>query len=60
MHKESIVNFSNGMQVIVWKTGSEVGLGVVDEQGFVVTDKKLSVSEADKLSWVTNNKFCLS
>ena len=54
MYKETTINLPNGMQVIVWNTGENVCLGVANERGFVVTDRKLSVSEADQLSIVAD------
>lgn len=55
MFEEVVIHLPNGMQVIVWNSGEEVELGIVDEQGYAVTDKKLTVNEADRLSTVAHS-----
>lgn len=54
MYDEIILNFANGMQIITWKTGSEVYMGIVNVNGFVVTDRKLTIEEADTLHSVAH------
>lgn len=55
MFEEVVVHLPNSMQVIVWSTGEEVELGIVDEQGYAITDRKLTVNEVDRLSTVVHS-----
>lgn len=52
--KESIIELPNGFEIITWQEDSEVFMGLVNEKGFVLTDRKLSTNEADKLSLTAN------
>ena len=47
------IDFQNGFKVIVWQEDNEAYVGICNANGFVITDRKLTTSEADKLSSIT-------
>ena len=57
--KDIVIQFPNGYQVIIWQeenNGSRSSfIGIVNQNGYVTTDRKLTVSEADKVNSLTNN-----
>lgn len=52
--KDSIINLPNGLRIITWQEDGEVYMSVVNNNGAVITDRKLTVSEAVNLSLTTN------
>lgn len=53
MYSELDIKLPNGMEVILWRAGEETCVGVVNDEGFVLSDRKLSREEVEKLSSMT-------
>lgn len=53
--KELSIEFANGMTAVAWKENNETYIAIVNENDYVITDRKLTVSEADKLNKISGN-----
>lgn len=54
MYEEVIVKMPNNMEVILWRTGDEICLGLVNVDGYVLSDRKLTEEEVENLKLVAD------